>query len=122
MCQQLKKLPQQVVVGLCLCFTQPSWVIQWLLPFSSAACGARQIADLLQQSKFYVVLKEGKNLWYQSAHSYVHVFFLLWSATLSDHCQREYRGPAQLVPCEDAGLHCAHSERAKRTACSLNHP
>lgn len=70
MWQQLKKLPQQVVVGLCLCFTRPCWVIQWLLPFSSAAHVARQTADLLQQSKFYLVLKEGKNLWYQSAHSY----------------------------------------------------
>lgn len=35
--QQLKKLPQQVGDSLCLCFTQPSCIIQWLLPFSSVA-------------------------------------------------------------------------------------
>lgn len=51
---------------------------------------------------------------------YAHVFFLLRWATLSDHCQREYRGLSQLVPWADAGLHCACSGRAKRTTCSLS--
>lgn len=46
-------------------------------PIFSLCTMCCQMADLQQQSKFYVVLKEGKNVWYQSANSYVHVFFLL---------------------------------------------
>ena len=79
--QQLKKLPQQVGVALCLCFTQPSCIINGSYHFPLQhvlQMVARQMADLLQQCKSYMFLKEGKIYGTKGlAASYECVFFLL---------------------------------------------
>lgn len=122
MWQQLKKLPKQDVVGLHLFYT--AFLSYPVAPTFFLCSMSYQTDGWSAATKQVLCGSEAgkKNLWHQSAHSYVQLFFLFSWASLSDHCQREHRGPAQRVPWEDAVLCCAHSGRAERTACSLSHP
>lgn len=110
-CQQLKKLPQQVVLDLCLCFTQSFCFIQWSLPFSSAGWSAATKQVLRGCEGRKICGTKGLTA------NYVCVFFLLWWAALTDCNQRdEKRRPAQFSSCEDVWSHCAHSGRATASA------
>lgn len=124
MWQLLKKLPQSLGVGLCWCFTQPSCISQWLLPFSSAAC----VTDGCKTDAWFAATKHvphyfWRNLWYQCERSKLCMCFL---PALISYLHRRLSESRKQRTCSACTVwRCmvtAHSGRANRTACSLGHP